>query len=236
MRRDVVTYILGIAVGCFAGYLTAYIRLNKKHAKEMAECEEYYENRIAQLKGEKTEADEAEQTSEKSEKEAYNEIAAKYRPSSVEYFDPDPLKCGDMTEYEPTKRTKTEHKIPSSLEFDDYEAGPTIIDPIQFSDMMDDLKDPESVFFNGNAWEFLYMMRDGKLMNSENLKLISADRIMEGDLVPADFVDHFGEYEDDSVYVYNPNCNAVIEILMVDYTFDEYYEKEMSRIENSKIW
>lgn len=221
MKKDFANYILGVCVGGLCGYLTAYIRLNKKHAREMAEVEKYYEDQIAKLKSDENKAEsETEpetETSEKSESEVYEELVSKYRPNDI---------------YESTKVERNDN-LPS--DFDDYEGKPVIIDPIQFSDMMDDIEDPNSVFFNGKSLEFLYMLRDGKLMNSENLRLISEDRIMEGDLIPADFVDHFGEYEDDSVYVYNSELNAVIEILAVDYTFDEYYEKETSRQRNS-VW
>lgn len=67
----------------------------------------------------------------------------------------------------------------------------------------------------GESWEqdyptisLTYYEEDGVLAD-ENNKII--DNVEE--LVPEDFADHFGEYEDDSVYVRNDEFGAYYEIL-----------------------
>ena len=62
---------------------------------------------------------------------------------------------------------------------------------------------------------------------AEDYSIISDYETLIGDALS-----HFGEYEDDSVYVRNEDTECDYEILKHDKTFDEIYEGEL----NDAIW
>lgn len=70
----------------------------------------------------------------------------------------------------------------------------------------------------GDAISLTYLSKDGTLLDSQNEKMSDTDiEHTVGD----DFASHFGEYEDDSVFVENSRTKTYYEILRVD---DKTYE------------
>lgn len=92
------------------------------------------------------------------------------------------------------------------LQKDQMEASksnkPQVIEPGLFGD------DPEYSKFT------LKYYKDGVLLDSSNNPIEN----VEG-TVGEDFADHFGEYEEDSVYIRNDAIKSYFEILYVDYDF-----------------
>lgn len=92
------------------------------------------------------------------------------------------------------------------LQKDQMEASkankPYVIDPVLFGD------NPDYEKFT------LKYYKDGALLDDQNNPLDDIDGIV-GD----DFADHFGEYEEDVVYICNDVLKSYFEIMYIDYDF-----------------
>lgn len=67
--------------------------------------------------------------------------------------------------------------------------------------------------------ETLYYFIDGTVTD-DNYEPLDNYEILIGE----DFVDHYGEYEDDCVYIRNDQMRKYYEVLKKDYTYDEFNE------------
>ncbi len=142
---------------------------------------------------------------DKYEKNTNEEIAAMREHFEKKYKQPE---CDDGNGYEPTD-TDSE-KLKDIISGNNYESN----SEKEENEEDEDMYVPE-VIAPEESWEqdyptitLTYYEEDGVLTDDHNKIITNAD-----ELVGPDFVQHFGEYEEDSVYIRNSKLKVHYEIL-----------------------
>jgi len=112
------------------------------------------------------------------------------------------VKAGYAKHFDPPAQKPEEETVPMEEAMKNHGETPYIITPEEFGSQYD--YDPVSLTYYA----------DGVLTDDNNEEV---DDI--SDIVPVDFADHFGEYEDDSVYVRNDRLCHDYEILRDERTY-----------------
>lgn len=133
--------------------------------------------------------------------------------------------------YESKSAPKSEEEEDEDEELDDEEKYEQLIREAQYRkyepDTIEEKEDddmiepyvivPEEFDENGYETVTLFYYADGVLAYGDNNEVVED----VGELVCEDFADHFGEYEDDSVFVRNDNLETDFEILRDNRKFSE---------------
>lgn len=180
-------FTVGAAIGSFIAWRLVEIKYRRISSEEINEIREYYAN-----------------------KEQYNNILASKKYKTLDEV------CGDVDisekdrVYTANKIDVTEEEKLEVVDLDEYESfdefeeegegegcddGPRVISPAEFA-VVDDYDAVSLVYY-----------RDGILADDWGNIIKNADEI-----VGSDFASHFGQYEDDTVYVRNSELKTDYEI------------------------
>lgn len=185
--KTFLTFVLGAAAGSVVTWYFVKNKYEQIAAEEIEEIREYYRN-IGDTEGpEDGDTEEEETAFEESLEE--EDIQSDRVATAAEYVREN---TPSIQEVAASKLTDT------SMEGDDTMDEPYVIAPEQCGDLEDE----------GYIVETLTYYSDGVLADEWDNVIENAD-----DLVGDDFASHFGEYEDDAVYVRNDVTRTDYEIL-----------------------
>lgn len=182
---------LTFVLGVAAGSACTWYFLNKKHEQEMQELNDSWEEWINSPDTEDYE----------------EEYQDEEEPEEV------PTRVAEERHYEPTSIQEAAAHLPQPDTADYYEEGdeymddePVVITPEEFSELD----------YEGYATETLTLYADGVLTDFLDEVIENVD-----DMVGEDSLNHFGEYEEDTVFVRNDHLRTGYEIQRDNRTYAE---------------
>lgn len=186
MLSRVLYFAVGAVIGSAATYFVVKNKYEELANQERIEREEYYKQKEAE---EAEEAEEGEEEVSDLEQEEYKRLAGNYS-------DPEQEKGDDILKYY-RKKVKEHEEERFKEEEEEMANTPYVISPDEFGE-------------EGYKEVSLTYYADGVLTDEENYEM-SKDQIKR--TVGEDAVNHFGEYEEDSVFVRNDKLKTDYEIL-----------------------
>ena len=147
----------------------------------------------------------------------YEKIACEEIESIREMYESKSTSNSDEEEEEELDDEEKYEQLIKEAQYRKYEP-----DTIEEKEDDDDMIEPYVIVpeeFDENGYETvtLFYYADGVLAYGDNNEVVED----VGELVCEDFADHFGEYEDDSVFVRNDNLETDFEILRDNRKFSE---------------
>ena len=186
---------IGMVIGGTCGFIFAKKREQKRADSEIASVKKAFKTKYQKKP--------AGDISENKVKNADPNIKPTSSKIKIDYASRSERK--DYTKY---VSTNTKQEEPTDMKDDKTTVKPRIIKPKEYDEI------------NDYAKEQLICYADGYLCDDDYCVIEASD----GTIVPANFRNHFGEYEDDAVYVRNDRLKTDYEILLSQRTYAELIE------------
>lgn len=187
MLNKVLYFAVGAALGSAATYFVVKNKYEELANQERIQREEYYKQKKAEKVKESDEGGDGEPSEEAQEE---------YKRLAGNYSDPEQEKGDDILKYY-RKRVKEHEEERFKEEEEEMANRPYVISPEEFGE-------------EGYKEVSLTYYADGVLTDEDDYEM-DEDQIKR--TVGEDAVNHFGEYEDDSVFVRNDKLKTDYEIL-----------------------
>ena len=199
---------VGFVVGAAVGSAASYYILNRTYAKVIDEevkkiKEEFKDPRVVDFFSKYDTRSEEIETSDTSEPETPRVKLKRRKPGEKGYT--------DYTAYS-KKSEDAEEESSDEVIINDFTGDPDALPEIIYPDSFQDEE--------GYATISLLYTSDGVLLDED-------DEIFDSvDCVPSDFAEHFGEYDDDTVYAKNDRIRTYYEILRSAKSSKEIFENK----------